>query len=109
MPESINHSNDARALIAIARVITWAVPIALWLVHVFVIVPRLNAEAGDAQFLTAVHFFRVSGLLMIGCFGLSIALYFRKQSRAGLIPFLLNLSWLYYVKVLFYGPTIGNL
>jgi hypothetical protein len=96
-------------IIAVGRVITWAVPIMLWLIHMFVIVPLLNARSGDAQFLMALQFFQVSGLLMIICFGLSLGLYLRSQSRADLIPLLLNLSWLYYVKVLFYGPTIGNL
>jgi hypothetical protein len=96
-------------IIATGRVITWAVPIMLWLIHMFVIVPLLKARSGDAQFLMALHFFQVSGMLMIICFGLSLGLYLRSQSRADLIPLLLNLSWLYYVKVLFYGPTIGNL
>jgi hypothetical protein len=94
---------------AAGRVITWAVPIGLWLIHVFVIVPLLNTRSGDAQFLMALHFFQLSGLLMIICFGLSLGLYLRSQSRTDLIPLLLNLSWLYYVKVLFYGPTIGSL
>jgi hypothetical protein len=96
-------------IIAAGRVISWAVPIMLWLIHVFVIVPLLNARSGDAQFLLAVHFFQVSGMLMIVCFGLSLGLYLRSLSRTDFIPLLLNLSWLYYVKVLFYGPTIGNL
>jgi hypothetical protein len=96
-------------LIASARMVTWAVPIMLWLIHVLVIVPMLNARSGDAKFLLAMHFFQVSGLLMIVCFGLSLGLYLRSLSRTDLIPLLLNLSWLYYVKVLFHGPTIGNL
>lgn len=108
MSDSVTPINT-RTIIAAGRVITWAVPIMLWLVHVFVIVPLLNARSGDAQFLMAMRFFQVSGLLMIICFGLSLGLYLRSPSRAGLIPLLLNLSWLYYVKVLFYGPTIGNL
>lgn len=99
----------ARTIIVTGRVTTWSVPIMLWLVHAFVIVPLLNARSGDAQFLMALHFFQVSGLLMIVCFGLSLGVYLKSQSRMDLIPLLLNLSWLYYVKVLFYGPTIGNL
>jgi hypothetical protein len=97
------------AIVTIGRIVSWAVPIILWLVHVFVMVPLLNARSGDAQFLMAMHFFQVSGMLMILCFGLSLGLYLRSLSRLDLIPLLLNLTWLYYVKVLFYGPTIGNL
>jgi len=92
-----------------ARLVTWAVPIVLWIIHVFVIVPALNSKSGDDQFLTAMQFFMVSALLMIGCFVLSLVVYFKHQSRVDLVPILLNLSWLYYVKVLFHGPTIGNL
>jgi hypothetical protein len=98
-----------RTILVIGRVVVWTVPIVLWLIHVFAIVPLLNARSGDAQFLLAMHFFQVSGMLMILCFGVSLGLYLKSLSRADLIPLLLNLSWLYYVKVLFYGPTIGNL
>jgi hypothetical protein len=98
-----------RTILVIGRAVVWAVPLVLWLIHVLVIVPLLNARSGDAQFLLAMHFFQVSGMLMILCFGLSLGLYLKTLSRADLIPLLLNLSWLYYVKVLFYGPTIGNL
>lgn len=105
----INEESPARTIILTGRVITWTVPIILWLVHLFVIVPKLNIRSGDEQFFTALHFFQMSGLLMIICFGVSLALYLKTQSRVDLISLLLNLSWLYYVKVLFYGPTIGNL
>jgi hypothetical protein len=98
-----------RTILVIGRAVVWAVPLVLWLIHVLVIVPLLNARSGDVQFLLAMHFFQVSGMLMILCFGLSLGLYLKSLSRADLIPLVLNLSWLYYVKVLFYGPTIGNL
>jgi hypothetical protein len=96
-------------LIVTVRFLAWGAPIALWLIHIFVIVPILNSLSGDAQFITAMKFFTVSALIMIGCFVLAIFVYFKKHSPADVIPLLLNLSWLYYVKVLFYGPTVGNL
>jgi hypothetical protein len=99
----------AGVLIGTARLVTRAVPIVLWIIHVFVIVPVLNSKSGDDQFLTAMQFFMVSTSLMIGCFVLSLVVYFKHQSRVDLVPILLNLSWLYYVKVLCTGPTIGNL
>ena len=70
------------ALIAVGRVVSWAVPIILWLVHVFVIVPLLNARSGDAQFLMAMHFFQVSGMLMIVALspGLSFIFFARGDS-----------------------------
>jgi hypothetical protein len=101
--------NRAGVLISTARLVTWAVPIVLWIIHVFVILPALSSKSGDDQFLTAMQFFMVSTLLMLGCFVLSLVVYFKHQSRVDLVPILLNLSWLYYVKVLFNGPTIGNL
>jgi hypothetical protein len=101
------------ALIATARFVTWAAPITLWLVHIFVILPRLAQQSGEAKFIQAFGFFIVSGPIMIGCFILSLVVYFKGRSRYDviplLIPLLLNLSWLYYVKVIVYGPTIGNL
>ncbi len=102
-------ARGTNALIVTGRMVTWAVPLVLWIIHIFVIIPMLNAQSGDAQFLTAMKFFMVSALLMLGCFVLSVVIYFKHQSRVDLIPILLNLSWLYYVKVLFSGPSIGNL
>ena len=104
-----DHPSGASVLIVTARFVTWATPIILWIIHVFVIVPILNTKSGDDQFLIAMRFFMVSGLLMLGCFVLSVLIYFKHRSRLDLIPILLNLSCLYYVKVLFDGPTIGNL
>lgn len=96
------------ALIATARFVTWATPITLWLFHIFVIL-RLAQQSGEAKFIQAFGFFIVSGPIMIGCFILSLVVYFKGRSRFDVIPLLLNLSWLYYVKVIVYGPTIGNL
>jgi hypothetical protein len=101
--------NKPNGAILGARIVTWVVPIMLWVIHIFVIVPILNTQGGDAQFLSAMYFFVVSGLLMIGCLLISLLIYVRNQSWGNLVPILLNLSWLYYLKVVFYGPTIGNL
>src|SRR5687767_1217548 len=97
------------ALVMSVRVLTWATPIGLWLLHIFLIVPKLNSLSGDAQFVAAMQFFIVSALIMIGCFVISVIVYFMRRTRRDLVPLLLNLSWLYYMKVLYYGPTIGNL
>ena len=96
-----------------ARLITFTVPLVLWLVHIFVIVPILNTQSGDAQFIFGMDFFVISALIMIGCFFLSVFVSFKRHtigagSWTDIVPLLLNLSWLYYVKVLFYGPTFGN-
>jgi hypothetical protein len=97
------------ALITSARFVTWAAPIVLWLVHILIIFPRLAQQSGEAKFIQAFGFFIIAGPIMIGCFILSLFVYFKGRSRYDLIPLLLNLSWLYYVKVIVYGPTIGNL
>ena len=97
------------ALVTGVRIVTWLTPIFLWLIHIFIIVPSLNLLSGDAQFIAALRFFMLSALVMIGCFVISVVVYFARRAPRDLIPLFLNLSWLYYVKVLFYGPTIGNL
>jgi hypothetical protein len=110
MPEVTTHERPiGDALVAVARFITWATPIILWLVHILIILPRLAQQSGEAKFIQAFGFFIVSGPIMIGCFILSLFVYFKCRLRYDLIPLLLNLSWLYYVKVIAYGPTIGNL
>jgi hypothetical protein len=104
-----NRHIASAALIASGRLVTWITPVALWIVHVFVIVPRLNTESGEPQFITAIGFFMVAGPIMIVSFIVSVFVYLSRKSRGDLIPLLMNLSWLYYVKVIVYGPTIGNL
>jgi len=98
------------AVVKSVRLLTWTTPIALWLVHLFVILPRLSAQpSGEARFIQATGFFMWSALVMIGCFVISLVVFIVRRSRRDLIPLLLNLSWLYYLKVIALGPTIGNL
>ena len=98
------------ALVMSVRVLTWATPILLWLIHFFVILPKLNAQpSGEARFIQATGFFMWSGMVMIGCFIISLVVLIVRRSRQDLIPLLLNLSWVYYLKVIALGPTIGNL
>lgn len=104
-----DHPTNSSVLITLARLLTWITPVALWAIHILVIVPRINSEPGEAQFITAVGFFMVAGSIMIVAFIVSLVVLMQGRSRRDLIPLLLNLSWLYYLKVIVYGPTIGNL
>ena len=98
------------ALVMSVRVLTWAIPIVLWLTHLFVILPKLNAQpSGEARFIQAMGFFIWSGMVMIGCFIISMVVFIVRRSAQDLIPLLLNLSWVYYLKVIAFGPTCGNL
>jgi hypothetical protein len=99
----------SRALMQWARVVTWVVPICLWLVHIFIITPILNTQSGESKFITAMQFFMLSGLLMIACLLLCVIVISRRYSLINMLPILLNLSWLYYWKVCLFGPTIGKL
>jgi len=104
-----DHAGDG-VVVTSVRVLTWTTPIALWLVHLFVVLPQLNAQpSGEARFIQAIGFFMWSALVMIGCFVISLVVVIVRRSRRDLIPLLLNLSWLYYLKVIVLGPTIGNL
>ena len=98
------------AAVTSVRILTWAAPIVLWLIHLFVILPKLNAQpSGETRFIHAMGFFMWSALVMIGCFVISLVVYIVRRSRRDLIPLLLNLSWVYYLKVIVLGPTISNL
>jgi len=103
------HSPSSGVLTTIGRLLTWLTPVTLWIIHVFVIVPRINAESGEGQFITAIGFFVVAGPIMIASFIVSVVVLLSRRARGDVIPLLLNLSWLYYLKVIVYGPTIGNL
>jgi hypothetical protein len=103
------HSPSSGMLITIARLFTWLTPVTLWIIHIFVIVPRINAHSGEAQFITAFGLFIVAGPIMITSFIVSVVVLISRRSRGDVIPLLMNLSWLYYLKVIVYGPTIGNL
>ena len=63
----------------------------------------------EARFIQATGFFMWSGMVMIGCFIISLVVFIVRRSRPDLIPLLLNLSWVYYLKVIALGPTFGNL
>jgi hypothetical protein len=92
----------------VLRFITLGVPISLWMIHVFLILPILKTQSGDAKFLTAFQFFFVSATLMLCCLIISLVMFARNKTPINLIPVLLNLTWLYYVKVILFGPTVGN-
>jgi hypothetical protein len=91
------------------RTITLIIPITAWLIHIFIIVPLLSMESGERQFILAINFFIIAGTAMIICLLTSIVLLFKNWTSRNAVPILLNLSWLYYVKVILFGPTIGYL
>ena len=66
-------------------------------------------ETGDGKYLLAFTFFLFAGSAMIIWLIISIFLLSKDATSRNVIPVLLNLSWLYYVKVILFGPTIGYL
>ena len=93
----------------ILRYITLGVPITAWLIHIFIIVPLLSMRTGDDKFILAVNFFMIAGLAMIICLLVSTIILLKNTNGRNVVPVLLNLTWLYYVKVIIFGPTFGNL
>jgi hypothetical protein len=96
-------------IIKILRFAVLAVPIAIWLIHIVIILPIISAKSGDDTFITAASFFSIAAALMIVCLLISISLYVRNRTWRNFTPILLNLTWIYYVKVVLLGPTIGYL
>jgi hypothetical protein len=84
------------------------VPVLCWAVHLAIVVPWLTRLYGDTQFIVAGTFFVIAGSAMIICLIVSVCLFIAHQSRRYLLPTVLNLSWIYYLKVLVYGPTFGT-
>jgi hypothetical protein len=86
-----------------------AIPLLIWCVHILYLVPRLENLSGDAQFLKAMYFFAACAVIMMACELLAIVRWSQSRDRISLLAILLNWTWLYYVKVLYLGPTIGDL
>jgi hypothetical protein len=93
----------------ILRAITFIVPIASWLIHIFIVVPLISMEKGDMRYIVAFVFFMMAGSAMIICLIISLIQLRKGTSSRDFVAVLLNLSWLYYLKVILYGPTIGYL
>ena len=85
------------------------VPLLLWCVHILFLVPYLDALHGESKFIAAAQYFIVSGLIMGVCEVVAFIQLVRTPHIVTAVAVVLNLSWLYYVKVLAWGPTIGNL
>jgi hypothetical protein len=85
-----------------------AVPIVAWTLHLGWLVPRLDGSHGDAQFVAAMRFYAAFGLAMVVCEVIALIRLVRRWNRWDLAAAILNLTPLYYVKVLLSGPTIGS-
>jgi hypothetical protein len=85
------------------------VPLLAWLLHIVWLVPALDAETGDYKFIAAIRFFMVFGLVMCVCEAVTLGRLVRAWSWPLIVAVILNLTPLYYLKVILWGPTIGNL
>jgi hypothetical protein len=85
------------------------VPIAIWSLHVVYLVPLLGTLDGDAKLITAMRFFAVAAVVMTSCELLALVCWWQSRDRTSFLPIVLNWTWLYYVKVLLWGPTVGDL
>lgn len=93
----------------VVRSIVFGVPTVAWLIHILIIAPAAAFQGGCSGFGLEVNFFCLSTLSMLVCLGTSIGLAARSRRPSDLLAIFLNLSWLYYLKVLKWGPTIGSL
>ena len=92
----------------VVRSIVFGVPTVAWLIHILIIAPAAADQGGCSGFGLEVNFFCLSALSMLGCLGPTIRLAVRSRRPLDLLATFLNLSWLYYFKVLQWGPTIGS-
>jgi hypothetical protein len=86
------------------------IPIGLWAAHIYWLVPQLEAlKDGDARMNMMMQCFGVSAAAMILCEIIGIARYMATKNAWLVLAIIFNMTWLYYVKVIFYGPTVGQL
>ena len=88
-------------MIRVVRSIVFGVPIGGWLIHVLIIIPAIASRSGCSAYGLEIDFFCLSSLSMLACLGPSVVLAARSKRPADLLAILLNLSWLYYLKVLY--------
>jgi hypothetical protein len=95
----------------LAEVLT-IVPVAIWIVHIALASFNVFDLVGCDKFDFFVRFFVTSSIIMminsISCLYI-VAKKNCPQHKIAYIALLLNSSWIYYVKVVMFGPTIGNL
>ena len=94
------------------RIVSYIVvtaPILIWCIHIFVLVPRLATLNGDAKWHAAMTCFALGTLIMIVCELLAVDRWRKSRDSMSLLAIFLNLTWLYYIKVFYLGPTIGDL
>ena len=85
------------------------VPLILWAVHIGLAILLFPSLTGDSKMIAAFRFFALSGALMLILSLIAIWRLVKQKSFYAAGAVLLNLSWLYYLKVIEYGPTIGDL
>jgi len=84
------------------------VPVILWVLHVFWLDGRLRALSGCDRHILGFWFFMSGAAVMAICEAISILCLVRSRRAWFLIPAVLNLSFLYYVKMALWGPGVGN-
>jgi hypothetical protein len=80
-----------------------SVPLVAWALHLFWLVPRLDALDGDAVFILAFRFFLIFGLAMAVCEVVALARLARAWNWWTAAAVVLNLTPLYYAKVMLWG------
>lgn len=91
--------------------VLWLIPTTLWSIHIFYLLPVLSNEKGDSILITFVWFACPAAGLMIAAeiAAIVVAVYYRRLPVPLIIAIVLNLTPLYYLKVLLWGPTVGML
>lgn len=85
------------------------VPVIVWLIHICIVLPIGSSFSGDAKFIFFTRFFILGGTVMV----LNLAYECVAKARSYRFPstavVAANLTFLYYFKVLLFGPTVGDL
>ena len=86
-----------------------ALPLSLWAIHVYLALFVLSKQHGDAQMITAFMFFAISTVVMLLALPFAVYHLYKRRQAVQVLAVLLNFSWVYYIKVIVFGPTLGLL
>jgi hypothetical protein len=84
------------------------IPLILWLIHLFIIIPISYNYYGEGLMIFMFNFYFISGIIMMFLEIISVIYLLKKKNKILILAIILNLTWIYYLKVIMHGPTIGH-
>ena len=78
--------------------------IIIWIIQLTVISHLVRNSSGETKFIIAMNWFVYSGLFMFLLSLISLIKFIQTKEKTYLISLIINLSFLYNLKIVFFGP-----